>query len=88
LNANNVMNPEARKRFAKLNAAWLSGEKVDGLQFLHNSIAEVTLPDGTTKTGWIVAATVDGPEPVYTVEAQDGSGDIECAESALKSVEK
>jgi hypothetical protein len=82
------MNPEVRKRFAQLNAAWRSGEKVDGLQFLYNSIGEVTLPDGTTKTGWIVAATVDGPEPVYTVESQDGSGDIECVESALKIVEK
>ena len=76
LNANNARNPEAGERFAQRKVAWLSGEKVDGLSFLHNSIAEVTLPDGTTKIGWIVAATVDGPEPVYTVEAQDGSDDI------------
>jgi hypothetical protein len=82
------MNPEPRKRFAQWNAAWLAGEKIDELRFLYNSIAQVTLPDGTIKTGWIVAATVDGPEPVYTVEIQDGSGDIECSESALKSVEQ
>jgi len=80
------MDPETRKRFAQLNAAWLAGAKVDGLQFLHNSIAEVTLPDGTTKTGWIVAATVNGPEPVYTLEARDGSGDVECPESVLRRV--
>ena len=80
------MNPEDRKRFAKLNRAWLAGEKISSLQFQYNSIVQVTLPDGTTKTGWIVGASVDGPEPVYTVEARDGSGDIECQESAVKKV--
>jgi hypothetical protein len=58
------MNPEARKRFAQLNAAWLASERVEGLKYLHNSNAEVTLPDGSTKTGWIVAATLEGSEPV------------------------
>ena len=66
--------------------AWLAGEKIDDLQFRHNSIVEVTLSDGTTKTGWIVAASVDGPGPIYTGEARDGSGDIECRESAFKKV--
>lgn len=80
------MNPEDRKRFAQLKRAWLSGEKIDDLQFRHNSMVEVTLSDGTTKTGWIVAASVDGPEPIYTVEGRHGSGDIECQESALKKV--
>lgn len=82
------MNPEDKKRFARLNAAWLAGEKIDGLKFLHNSIVEVTLPDATTQTGWIVAASTDGSEPIYTVEAQDGSGDIEGPESALRRVEQ
>lgn len=82
------MSPEEKKNFARLNAAWLGGEKIDGLKFLHNSIVEVTLPDTTVKTGWIVAASADGSEPVYTVEAQDGSGDIESTESALRSLEQ
>lgn len=82
------MNPEDKKRFAEMNAAWLGGERIDGLKFLHNSIVEVTLPDASIRTGWIVAASVDGPEPVYTVEAQDGSGDIESLESTLRSVEQ
>ena len=80
------MNSEDRKRFTQLNHAWLAGEKINGLQFRRNSVVEVTLPDGTTKTGWIVAASFDGPEPVYTVEARDGSGDIECRKSAVKKV--
>lgn len=80
------MNPEDRKRFAKLNRAWLAGEKMEGLRFQYNSIVEVTLADGTTKAGWIVGASSDGPEPVYTVEARDGSGDIQCPESAVKEV--
>jgi hypothetical protein len=82
------MNPDDKKRFARLNSAWLAGEKVDGLKFLHNSIVEVTLPDAATKTGWIVAASVEGPEPIYTVEAQDGSGDIQSPESALRGVDQ
>lgn len=71
-----------------MNAAWLAGEKIDGLKFLHNSIVEVTLRDATIKAGWIVAASTDGPEPIYTVEAQDGSGDIETPEFALRSVDQ
>lgn len=78
---------DQKKRFARLNAAWLSGERVEGLKFLHNSTAEALLPDGQRKRGWVVAATVTGSEPTYTLEAQDGTGDIECPESALRSVE-
>jgi hypothetical protein len=78
------MNLEERKKFAKLNSAWLEGEKIDGLLFRHNSTVRVTLADGTSMIGWIVAASFDGPEPIYTVEAEDGSGDIECLESAIK----
>jgi hypothetical protein len=82
------MNPEEQKRFTRLNSAWLGGEKIDVLKFLHNSMVEATLPDKSTKTGWIVAASTDGPEPIYTVEAQDGSGDIEVPESGLKCLEQ
>jgi len=82
------MNLEERKKHAKLNAAWRAGEKIEGLLFRYNITVQVTLPDGTTMTGWIVAASVDGPEPIYTVEAKDGSGDIECVESAIREAEK
>jgi phosphoserine phosphatase len=80
------MNIEERKRMAKLNAEWLAGEKIDALQFRYNTTVIATLSDGTILTGWIVGASVDGPEPVYTIEAQDGSGDIECAESTILEV--
>jgi hypothetical protein len=76
-----------KTRFAQLNALWLAGEKIDGLRFYHNSLVVVTLPTSVTKNGWIVAASLDGSEPVYTVEAEDGSGDIEYPESAIKSLE-
>jgi hypothetical protein len=66
--------------------AWLSGKQVEGLKFLYNSIVKATSPDGTKKTGWIVAVVTDGHEPLYTVEADDGSGDIECPESAIETV--
>jgi len=82
------MTPEARKNFAKLNAAWLKGEKVDDLKFLHNSIVEVTLEDGAFVTGGIVGASTDGPEPIYTVELHDDSGDFECPAAAIRTVNK
>jgi len=82
------MNLEERKRLAKLNADWRAGEKIEGLQFRYNSTVIVTLADGSTTTGWIVAASTGGPEPTYTIEAQDGSGDIECLESTIKKDEK
>ena len=78
------MNLEERKRVRRLNAAWIAGEKIDGLLFPYNCLVEAIMPDGAVKTGWIVAATLDGPEPMYTVEARDGSEDIECPESMLK----
>jgi hypothetical protein len=83
-----TMSTEEQKGFARLNTAWLAGERVDGFKFLHNSIAELVLEDGTRKKGWIVALTPADPEPVYTLEAHDGSGDIRCPESALRALEE
>jgi hypothetical protein len=66
-----------------LNNEWLAGKRIEGLRFLHNSFVKTTLLDGTTKTGWIVSAHQGTEEPIYTVEAEDGSGDIESVESAI-----
>lgn len=82
------MNLEERKKLVKLSAAWRAGEKIEGLQFRYNTTVIVTLADGTTTTGWIVAASTDGPEPIYTIEAQDGSGDMECLESSIAEYKK
>jgi uncharacterized membrane protein len=82
------MNLEERKRLAKLNAAWRAGEKVEALQLRYNSTVKAMLADGTIVTGWIVGVSVDGPEPTYTIEATDGSGDIECLESTIREVDK
>jgi hypothetical protein len=65
---------------------WLAGEPVEELAFLYNSVVEATLPDGEKKKGWIVSASVEGEEPVYTVEACDGSGDYECPQSTIRDV--
>ncbi len=73
-----------KKRFARLNAAWRAGEKVDGLAFPYNSLVTVSLPDGSAKDGWIVGVTLEGPEPIYIVETKDGSGDLECPESTIR----
>ena len=80
-----IMTPDERKQFARLNAAWRAGGRIDALRFQYNTLVSVTMPDGKTRDGWIVGASVDGPEPVYTVEAKDGSRDIECPESAIRN---
>ena len=80
-----IMTQEEKKQWSRINAAWLAGEKIDGLAFRYNILVSVTLPDGSSKDGWIVGAVDDGPEPIYTVEAKDRSGDIECPESAIQS---
>ena len=80
--------PIQSEDFSELNGAWLGGENIAPLKFLHNCIVEACLPDKSTATGWIVAANINGAEPVYTVETQDGSGDIQCPESKLTLIEE
>lgn len=76
------MTPEYREQ----NSWWGCGELTEELVFAHNSVVEIALPDGTKKEGWIVGATIDSPEVIYTVEACDGSGDFKCPGSSLREV--
>ena len=78
------MNAEEKIKLAKLNEKWMAGQKVEELQFQFNTIVEVNLPDRTVRSGWIVGAALTSPEPTYTVECSDGSGDIKCPESSIK----
>jgi hypothetical protein len=66
---------------------WLAGESIPELAFRYNSAVDVLLPSGERKLGWVVAAEMEGGTTRYTVEAGDGSGDIECLESALREVD-
>jgi hypothetical protein len=68
------------------NKRWLAGERIQELAFLYNSLVEIRLPDGEKKKGAIVAASVEGAEPIYTVEAYDDSGDHECPESTIRAI--
>jgi len=81
------MDAERQSRFREDNAKWLGGQRIAQLKFLHNSTVEAILPGGTKRRGWVVAAWLSGPEPMYTVEYADGTGDIQCAESSLKTVD-
>ena len=83
------MNKEEIKEFRIKNAKWRTGEIVPPLKLKYNTLVIARMPDGTTKEGWIVGASIDdGPEPVYTIESKDRSPDFECPESLLAYVKK
>jgi hypothetical protein len=79
-----IMEADERTRFREDYTKWLGGEKIRQLKFLHNTSVDANLPDGTTRRGWLVAAWIPDLEPFYIVQCQDGSGDIQCAESSLQ----
>lgn len=76
------MTPEYREQ----NSWWVHGELTEELAFAHNSIVEMALPDGRKKDGWIVGASIESSEVIFTVEACDGSGDFRCPQSSLRAV--
>ena len=76
------MTPEYREQ----NSWWVRGELTQELAFAHNSVVEMNLPDGKKKEGWIVGASIESPEVIFRVEACDGSGDILCPASTLRSI--
>jgi hypothetical protein len=78
------MDADERTRFREDYTEWMGGQKIRQLKFLHNATVDAKLPDETTKKGWIVAAWIPDLEPFYIVECEDGSDDIQCAESSLQ----
>ena len=72
------MNHIKKEKSDQQYSEWLGGQKIAPLKFIHNSVVEAALPDGTVKIGWVVSANVNSPEPIYTIELTDGSGDILC----------
>jgi hypothetical protein len=78
--------PEEIKERSRLNNAFLAGEKILGIKFRHNSQVAFVGEDDIRSEGWIVAVGPIEPEPVYTVECCDGSGDEEVLESKLELI--
>lgn len=76
------MTPDYREQ----NSWWVRGELTERLAFEHNSVVEMVLPDGRKKEGWIVGASIESPEVIFTVEACDGSGDFKCPQSSLRAL--
>jgi hypothetical protein len=77
--------PDEIKKQCSLNNAFLAGEKILGIKFRHNSQVAFVGADGRCE-GWIVSVGPTEPEPVYTVERCDGSGDEEVLESKLELI--
>ena len=57
-----------------------------GIKFRHNCQVVFVGDDGVRKEGWVLAVGPIGPEPVYTVECCDGSGEEEVLESKLELI--
>lgn len=66
-----------------LSNAFLAGQKILGIKFRHNSLVAFVASDGIRSEGWIVGVGPIEPEPTYTIEHCDGSGDDEILESNL-----
>ena len=77
---------EEIKERSRLNKAFLGEEKILGINFRHNSHVAFVGEDGIRSEGWIVGVGPTEPEPVYTVECCDGSGDEDVLESKLELI--
>lgn len=78
-----MSNLENRKRILELSNAYLSGEKICGVKYRHNSHVSFQDTDGKLYEGWIVSVGPIEPEPIYSIERTDGSGDQEVKESLI-----
>jgi len=74
------------KKNRDLNNAFLAGETILGIKFRHNSHVSFEGQDGVRLEGWIVSVGPIEPEPIYTVECCDGSGDEEVVESRIELI--
>ena len=75
---------EERKKQLELSNAYLSGEKIFGVKFRHNSHVSFVDEHGNKAEGWIVSVGPIEPEPVYTVERSDGQGDEKVLENKIE----
>ena len=75
---------EERKRQLALSNAYLGGELILGVKYHHNSFVEFTDSRGKRTEGHIVSVGPVEPEPIYTVERNDGGPDEEVLESAIR----
>ena len=78
-----MRDPEDLKKQRDLGDAYMSGERIFGVRFRHNSHVRFSTDDQTVTDGWIVAVGPVDPEPIYTVERGDGGGDEEVPESKI-----
>lgn len=81
-----MSNLEDRKRNLELSNAYISGEKICGVKYRHNSHVSFQDTDGKSYEGWIVSVGPIEPEPIYTIERTDGSGNQEVKESIIELI--
>ena len=70
----------------KMSNRFLSGERLPGIMFRHNSKVKISMGNGEQVGGRVVSVELTESEPVYTVECEDRSPDIEVAESGIESM--
>lgn len=72
-----------RKEHKILNDAYLRGDLILGVKYRHNSHVKVTGENSDTISGWIVGVELQEPEPIYTIETEDGDPCFEASESKI-----
>jgi hypothetical protein len=78
-----MSSPDEIKKHRDLNNAFLTGERILGIKFRHNSLVAFIGASGDRCEGWVVSVGPIEPEPVYTVECRGARGNEEVLESKL-----
>lgn len=63
---------------------WLSGEKVEGVEFPLNARVMITMGRYAGKTGTVAFLMNLDPDPLYLVELSAGTGDVRVRGAALR----
>ena len=63
---------------------WVDGTSIAGVLFPYNAHVDVISGPFAGQDGWLVGVDPTGPEPIYTVEIQDGEPNAEVPQSSLR----
>jgi hypothetical protein len=69
-----------------MNKKFVSGEILPRIKFRYNSKVNVKLSDGSIAYGWIVVVNIVDPEPIYTIEIENGDPNFEALESNISLI--
>ena len=78
------MSPERALEIRGVGDRWLSGEKVDGVEFPLHARVMITMGRHAGHTGTVVFLMNLDVDPLYLVELSAGTGDVRVRGAALR----